>query len=969
MTFEKRSENNSLLRNTDGSVFSKTLLTLCVIATLIGGALFVFAADADSDGFDDTTPTATFPKDCDDTTAGTRPLMNNSFNFINATTHLLKICSGADYVYENSMIIINSSSNATITIGCNGNATGDTTSHRGNFTINETDGSINATLRNWILINGTTSVVTIENCTLIGIGNKNLTAGESNSTLAVNITNSSNVVINNFQVRDTNFGGVHIAGNSNNITIKNSEFYNITGNTTGNNLHDVIWVKNGANINISGVNISNLGVTNTNTSAGIGMNISTNNVILFHNNFSWNTVLSDIKSNGSNHLITSNNFGNATTSLWLFNSTNHTITSNNFTSSGLTVEVTNAQLYLAGVNATTVTDNHLGNTTNGGWCLHVDKGGRNSFVDNEIANCTGNVLINQSPDNNMVNNNVTYAMNWMLLSNNSFNLSLRSNIWYNSTAVGLEFINGTNTTLIGEHVSNMSMKGIIFNLSNDITLYNVSVESFNASSANYAFDRVRNATLDSFNSTRAGLHGLLINSSSTFNISNFKIINATHNALQIINSTNITSDYYEVTRSEINGSSIVLINVSKNSSNVNLSTLLLAGANSAGAGGGSNIVGGYGIYVNESYSISFHNITIRNTSNTSITYSNSTGTSVIGFCTVANSSLSTFNIIADQTTFSTFNCTRIENANMSGVTLRVSSSTGTGVGFNVGVNFTGILGTYVNVSSPDLVYVNTTALGGGLLPANITMNAYGYDADGVLVDYEDDGSFHGCGINCTMSQTGLSLLFNVSHFSSYQASRKVSGNRVSGGGGSGGGRGGGYKTIVPTATGVTVQLTNYDMGRIQYGTGAYQFTMKRAGKEEADLRVAQQDYKLALGKALGVDLDKDGTTDITISLVSVTHNLATFVVRLGASAPVAAPAFVAAPVAEPSAPSAPLEPTGAAVEEVAPALGGDDAGIAAEAPYAAPKKKLGASTVMAVIVAVIVVLLLVMHFRKKKQAF
>ncbi|MDO8643089.1 MAG: right-handed parallel beta-helix repeat-containing protein, partial [Candidatus Woesearchaeota archaeon] len=608
MKFSKRAKI-SLFSNNNGSVFFKTLLLLCTMIILLGAAMHVFAADADGDNFDDTTPNATHPRDCDDLTAGTRPLMNNSNNFIYGNISVLKICSGGTYVYENSLIIINSSSNASLNIACSGNNTGNTTGHGANFTINATGG--NASLRNWIHINGTNSVVTIENCTLIGIGDTNQTAAETNETLAVNITNSSNVVINNFQVRDTNFGGVHIAGDSNNITIMNSEFSNITGNTSGaanqgNNLHDVIWAKNGANINISFVNITIAGATNVNVSAGAGINISTNRVVLYSNRFSHNSVLANIRSNGTGHYIANNSFGNATTGLWLANSTNHTILENNFTSSGFTTNTTNALLFLTGVFNATATNNVLANTTNGGWCVHVEQGGRNTLVDNEIANCTGDVLMNMTGDSEMRNNNMTFATNWLLLANNSFNLSLKNNTWTNSTAVGLEFINGSNTTLKGEHVYNVSMKGIIFNQSNDINLHNVSVSTFNSSAADYALDRVLNATLDGFNSTRAGLHGLLIFNTSRVNMSNFNIINATHNALQIINSTNITSDYDNVTLSNINGTSNVLINVSTNSSFVNLSTLWLAGQGWPGLS-----PSGFGIYVNGSSFISFHNITVK----------------------------------------------------------------------------------------------------------------------------------------------------------------------------------------------------------------------------------------------------------------------------------------------------------------------------------------------------------------------
>ncbi|MDO8642729.1 MAG: hypothetical protein Q7R76_04035, partial [Candidatus Woesearchaeota archaeon] len=189
-------------------------------------------------------------------------------------------------------------------------------------------------------------------------------------------------------------------------------------------------------------------------------------------------------------------------------------------------------------------------------------------------------------------------------------------------------------------------------------------------------------------------------------------------------------------------------------------------------------------------------------------------------------------------------------------------------------------------------------------------------------------------------------------------------------GGSGGGRGGGYKTVVPTINGVSVSLTNYDVARIQYGTGAYQFVLKSSGKDEVAVRIAQQDYNMMAGRALSLDLDKDGTSDVSISLVSVTHNLATFVVKLGASAPVAV-APVVAPETAPSEPSAPsVEQTGAAVEETAPAAAYEGAQVDQEPEaYAPAKKKLGASTVLTLIVVVIIVLLLVMHFRKKKQSF
>ncbi|MDO8643329.1 MAG: hypothetical protein Q7R76_07215, partial [Candidatus Woesearchaeota archaeon] len=184
-------------------------------------------------------------------------------------------------------------------------------------------------------------------------------------------------------------------------------------------------------------------------------------------------------------------------------------------------------------------------------------------------------------------------------------------------------------------------------------------------------------------------------------------------------------------------------------------------------------------------------------------------------------------------------------------------------------------------------------------------------------------------------------------------------------GGSGGGRGGGYKTVVPTINGVSVSLTNYDVARIQYGTGAYQFVLKSSGKDEVAVRIAQQDYNLITGKSMSIDLDKDGTSDVSISLVSVTHNLATFVVKLGASAPVAV-APVVAPETAPSEPSAPsVEQTGATVEETAPAY--EDS--VAQVPVAPAKKKLGAGMVLTLSVVVIAVLLLVMHFRKKKQPF
>ena len=1539
-----------------GSLALKSWLTFLLFFFILTTALSVYATDADSDGFDDTTPTATFPRDCDDDTAGTRPLMNNSDNFINGSISVLKICSGASYVYENSLIIINSSSNAALTIGCNGNNTGNTTGHGANFTINATGSEVsgNASLRNWIHINGTTSVVTIENCTLIGIGDKNQTAAETNQTIAVNITNSSNVVINNFQVRDTNFGGVHIAGDSNNITIRNSEFSNITGGTADTNLHDVIWAKNGNNINLSFINISITGAS-FNASSSMGVNLSTNRVVLYSNRFSTNAPLPYVKSNGSSHIINNNSFANATYSLYLDNSDNNTIRENNFTNGkgqnstgihftlsdnntlsdnffpnmtgipvtlhqsrsnlftgdrfintsigirintsshnqfrnitilnmsdaagGATTAITGAiiignnsnnntilnssivfngtltagaGIFVINSSATNITRNdinnfggshgivlvdsenstlstntirntsiglnltglsggnanrqanqiinitiynatthaindttgattnnsitfntsngsimwrnltdmtvftsnfHLGsnlsirynftsanmttmytklnttaliifidtsssfpvravayknstrcevgtctslgisgtvyefnltdwtsastqgeinlsignavdadadgftttgandtfpadcddssanirpvknlsetlvgytlklcpgtyhnatlvvnassnnsvivdcsgqsaangnfslggtarrewllvNNTNAGsnivnctvmgmfygngtaqdpkdqatttvginitnssnvnvsavvlkhliypglvvggltdggngtaanitilnnsfdnitgdmlWArigtninitgnnftisrdnqsmaininlttsralmynnrfssaaqaqlrtnesshsilnnsfgdgnattaeiaihngdnhtfldnnfsistaagsraLYLEGSGNNTIKSNRVMNITSgiglelnssssntisnnlfanssiNVLINTSSnDVNFSNNDVIFAVSapgYGLVVNVSDNLTLQNNTYRNNSVGGVVFYNATNITALGEHVRNASVYGFLFNHTSNSRLQNISADGNNNTLNTFAIDTSVNLTLNGFNSTNANGVGLFLINASRINISNFNIINASANGIKILNSTNISSDYDNVTISNINGTSLALINISWNSSFVNLSTLWLAGQGWPGLS-----PSGFGIYVNQSSFISFHNITVKNTSNTSIIYSNVTGASVIGYCNVTNSSTSVFNIVSDNAALSTSSCTMIVNANMSGATLAVSSDTGTGVAFNVGVNFTGNLNSYVNVSVADLVYVNSTALGGGNLPANITMKGFGYNADGVVVDYEDDGTFHACGSNCTLTSTGTSLSFNVSHFSTYQASARVGGAQgASGAGGSGGGRGGGYKTVVPTINGVSVSLTNYDVARIQYGTGAYQFVLKSSGKDEVAVRIAQQDYNMMAGRALSLDLDKDGTSDVSISLVSVTHNLATFVVKLGASAPVAVAPVVAQETApsESSAPS--VEQTGAAVEETAAAY--EEAPVAQEPEaYAPAKKKLGAGMVLTLSVVVIAVLLLVMHFRKKKQPF
>ncbi len=134
----------------------------------------------------------------------------------------------------------------------------------------------------------------------------------------------------------------------------------------------------------------------------------------------------------------------------------------------------------------------------------------------------------------------------------------------------------------------------------------------------------------------------------------------------------------------------------------------------------------------------------------------------------------------------------------------------------------------------------------------------------------------------------IALLLAPSAFAALRGgSSGGGGDGSAGGGGStgGGGRGGGFVLITPTTTGEIVKLTDYTTALIKFNGGSYTFVMVTAFRDAVDITVANKQYHILVGKSETIDINNDGKRDIRISLVSVIHNLATFVVKLEQTTP------------------------------------------------------------------------------------
>lgn len=979
---------NSMFNNAAASVFSKTLFVLCVSALLILASAVVFAVDADGDGFD---PTGGNTGDCDDTNAEVRPLTNLSVNIIGSD---IRICPG---MYINTTLVVNETSNTTnatepLSIACNPGSNGSA-----NFSFN----APNTNFSTWLLIENITagaSAVIVENCSVNGLGYNgsqsspsNVTAAtQSNDTMGINISNSSNIRIAAIKLTNLRWGGVYIDGGSN-ISILNSGFDNISGNTSLQATvdRDIITVRYGTNVTIENNNITAGGtavdhggaaavgsgnnVSNMATTYKIGINVSAGRVIVRDNVIGNHGLTACFRTNSSDHYIINNSCSNNTVGFYLAGSKNVTFIDNNVSN----VNSSEVTAYTAAVfleNNANFTGYNILVTIYPGIGIYMTNTNQSTFTNSTVDQTFRGMVLNVS-DNNFFTGNIIRLINNSFFDavNSSDNLTLNLNKYWNSSFNGLQFWNVTELRMTNQWVKNFTNVGLKLDASSGAIITNVSLNSTNHSAYDYMTNLSTNITLDGFNSTATFGTAVILINSSTINLSHYNIMNATFNGITIWNTSNVFSNAYvsgNYTMNNLNGTTYLFINVTNFSSNVNLSNIIIGNY-----GNGSRHVDG--VMVNASDNISFHNISIRNMSRAAFIYGNTSspsGGNVIGYCNVSlEANQDTFGLLVSgrNSSVSPFFCDKLVNVTMTDVLLSASTSTGSQVRFGDKINITGAspLDSYVNFSSADKLYVNMSGLNAtaGNRAANVTLTGMGYEASGVLVDYDDDGVFQACGANCTLTSTGGVLSFNVSHFSTYQASPSVSSFSTGGGGGGSGGRGGGFKTVIPTSTGVTVQLTNYDAARIQIGTEAYSFTLVRAYRDAVDIKVALKEYKLALGRAGSVDLNKDGTPDVTISLVSVIHNLATFVVKLGA-APAVSAGVPEVPSTEPSEPA--TEPYAAEApapyEASAPA---DEAGM--QAPVAAPaaRKKIGPGTMLTVIVAVIVALLLVMHFRKKKQAF
>ena len=938
----------SISSNTKGSSISEVIFLSVAVLVLLGSVSVVFAvSDPDGDGYTANFTNGTKPADCDESSAEVRPVNNGSPTFIG---YNIRICPGN---YSNVTLIVNGSSNSSLWI------VGGTANGSANFTFDGT----NASLRNWILINQTLGGVGIANLSVYGFKlNDSANSSEiitypASETLGINISNSSNINISAVKMVDLahETTGIFIKGdNIDNITIGNNAFYNLSHGS-------VIYVNasGGATVNISQNNFSS--EFNTTNDATINITGGLADVIITNNSFTTraaSVATGAIWLTGNNNKLYNNTFHNFSYGIYLNNSDNNTLIDNVQTLNY--ADTSGAGLYLQRSDTNTIKYNHLQNATGYGMVLETST--RNSISNNTFHNNTdGNVLLNSSSDHNEIkSNNVTFSLGaaaFGMLINDSDNNTLGFNSYRNNSIDGLLIHFSFNITAVRERFWNSSGQGLQIWTSNDTVFENTTMHN-NVSQVNFNLTSVDNITLDRFNSSFSGGDGLLIWKSSRINITDFLIFNSTDDGIEIRNSTNITTGRPKNVSmfSNINDSINYGILVWENSSWVNISTLHISNSSDNG------------IHANGSFNVGFHNLTVANTSLDGVEYYNMSGPkSVLGFCNLNNAATGT-NLNISNSTASTFQCDPINGTYLSSVHLKVSNRAGSSVAFDVGVNLTDVtLEKAINFSQTSVVINSSALFEERNVTGNITFSDLPWEADGVIASYGNNSDTRSCGSNCTVTQTGTTLSFNVSHFSSFAAKQVVVQSFSVGGGGGGGGRGAGFRFIVPTAQGVSVVMNTYDAGRLRIGTGGaqgvYDFKVTRTYRDQADIAVAHKGYKLSLGRSVNLDLDGDSKSDVNVALVRVLHNQVELVVTLGAKAS-AAPAPTAAVVSEPVA-----EPVAAEPEAYeAPADAPTDEPVAAEAPPApSPKKKGSGGMVFTLIVVVVVIGLLYMHFRKKKE--
>ena len=162
--------------------------------------------------------------------------------------------------------------------------------------------------------------------------------------------------------------------------------------------------------------------------------------------------------------------------------------------------------------------------------------------------------------------------------------------------------------------------------------------------------------------------------------------------------------------------------------------------------------------------------------------------------------------------------------------------------------------------------------------------------------------------------------------------------RGSGGGGDGGGAGGGgaggaggggggpsgqrtgpaVKLFTVTSSPQVVSLFSYDIASFVIGNLKYSSKIGVISPDKAVLTLGSVTETLLLGKPVALDITKDGTADVLVTLAKTGHNVITFEIVLASGV---APVVVAAAVPVPSSVS------GAAVAAPSSAGAGVEAGV------------------------------------------
>jgi len=739
------------------------------------------------------------------------------------------------------------------------------------------------------------------NCSTLDCIANNNTAGayiclnETNTTASTTMTYSSALYIEtNNQTLDCMGNGIIGAGSNIGIALESVDNYTIKNCIISDFSYNIQFY----NENNAPINNTILNNTLANMTRGILINSNYMNMIVNNTfyNFSVYGISTSVDAFTGKMLIYNNTFYNSTGSGLLSSGTNFNISNNtiyNINGNGIEIgtavsgnnyikynNITNCTsngIYFSNGNNTVIENNTLTNNSIG-IQLGFNSNMRNfTVLNNNIYNSTNyGVLIDQGADNNSVSGNIfsdnyvqlgidsvgggTNTVNDIIVDNNTFyqsnddsvflygvNITFRNNINYfndNATTGRGIYLYYTNDSYFSNNTVYDSTEGFRIQGSNDITIYN-----------NTAYNCTRGIFFDNTN------FSYIINNTAYSNTYGIYLSGSHNNTIE--NNTAYNTTYGIYTNPSTNNT--ITFNTAFNST----IGIGLLSSNNTKITNNTAYDNTYATYFNLSRSNTIQNNTARN-SQYGVYLLNSTSNILSGNRAYNNSVSEFYSSNSSGNTMSDFRITTLSflSIDMSG-----------DLSFKEG-NLTGVTmpTTYQNISKETLNITNSSS--NAWTTINLTYNPSGISDESTIIlahyngtDWETNTSLYTS--NFSINETSNYIYANITDFSMYMIMSPVVAEEVTSTSTGGGGfPSTTYETDLDSVENFVLRIS--DAVFFPFRGNQHKLRILNMGVGSVYLEVSSDPVKIniASGETKNVDLDSDGTDDISIYLEKIENNKA-----------------------------------------------------------------------------------------------